>query len=161
MRTGRPKKPLEIADEEREKLRIIVLRPKSAQAMAMRVQIVLCCGQGMSNSEVARRLINGASFSRRHLVRPMKVRPTARTYRLGRRSLAGGRNHRLGSLLENRFYAERGIPAFAYGPGLLTVSHGPNEFVPIQRIAECAEIYALTGLGVRWMVTPRATLVVG
>lgn len=48
-------------------------------------------------------------------------------------------------LLENRFYAERGIPAFAYGPGLLTVSHGPNEFVPIHRIAECAEVYALTG----------------
>jgi succinyl-diaminopimelate desuccinylase len=30
-------------------------------------------------------------------------------------------------LLETRFYAARGIPAFAYGPGLLTVSHGPNE----------------------------------
>lgn len=47
-------------------------------------------------------------------------------------------------LLENRFYAERGIPAFAYGPGLLTVSHGPNEFVPIDRIVQCAQIYALT-----------------
>lgn len=47
-------------------------------------------------------------------------------------------------LLENRFYAERGIPAFAYGPGLITVSHGPNEFVPIHRIAECAEVYVLT-----------------
>ena len=47
-------------------------------------------------------------------------------------------------LLEIRFYAERGIPAFAYGPGLLTVSHGPNEFVPIDRIVECAQIYALT-----------------
>ncbi len=47
-------------------------------------------------------------------------------------------------LLEIRFYAERGIPAFAYGPGLLTVSHGPNEFVPIDRIVECAEVYALT-----------------
>jgi acetylornithine deacetylase/succinyl-diaminopimelate desuccinylase-like protein len=47
-------------------------------------------------------------------------------------------------LLEIRFYAERGIPAFAYGPGLLTVSHGPNEFVPVRRIVECAEIYALT-----------------
>jgi succinyl-diaminopimelate desuccinylase len=47
-------------------------------------------------------------------------------------------------LLEIRFYAERGIPAFAYGPGLLTVSHGPNEFVPIDRIAACATIYALT-----------------
>jgi succinyl-diaminopimelate desuccinylase len=47
-------------------------------------------------------------------------------------------------LLEIRFYAERGVPAFAYGPGLLTVSHGPNEFVPIDRIVECAQVYALT-----------------
>lgn len=47
-------------------------------------------------------------------------------------------------LLEIRFYAERGIPAFAYGPGLLTVSHVPNEFVPVRRIVECAEVYALT-----------------
>jgi acetylornithine deacetylase/succinyl-diaminopimelate desuccinylase family protein len=47
-------------------------------------------------------------------------------------------------LLEIRFYAERGIPAFAYGPGLLTVSHAPNEFVPVERIVECAQVYALT-----------------
>ena len=47
-------------------------------------------------------------------------------------------------LLEIRFYAECGIPAFAYGPGLLTVSHGPNEFVPIDRIVQCAQVYALT-----------------
>jgi len=47
-------------------------------------------------------------------------------------------------LLEIRFYAERGIPAFAYGPGLLTVSHGPNEFVPIDRIVQCGQVYALT-----------------
>ncbi len=47
-------------------------------------------------------------------------------------------------LLETRFYAARGIPAFAYGPGLLTVSHGPDEFVPIRNIAQCAELYALT-----------------
>jgi succinyl-diaminopimelate desuccinylase len=47
-------------------------------------------------------------------------------------------------LLETRFYAARGIPAFAYGPGLLTVSHGPNEFVPIRNIGQCALIYALT-----------------
>lgn len=65
MRTGRPKKPLEIADEEREKLRTMALRPKSAQAMAMRARIVLSCGQGMNNAEVARRLhITGATVSK-------------------------------------------------------------------------------------------------
>jgi acetylornithine deacetylase/succinyl-diaminopimelate desuccinylase-like protein len=47
-------------------------------------------------------------------------------------------------LLETRFYAARGIPAYAYGPGLLTVSHGPNEFVPVRNIVQCALIYALT-----------------
>jgi succinyl-diaminopimelate desuccinylase len=49
-----------------------------------------------------------------------------------------------GGLLETRFYAEQGIPAFAYGPGLLTVSHGPNEFVPVANIWKCAAVYALT-----------------
>jgi acetylornithine deacetylase/succinyl-diaminopimelate desuccinylase-like protein len=47
-------------------------------------------------------------------------------------------------LLETRFYASHGVPAFAYGPGLLTVSHGPSEFVPVRNIVQCAEIYALT-----------------
>lgn len=46
-------------------------------------------------------------------------------------------------LLETRFYAARGIPAYAYGPGLLTVSHGPNEFIPIRNMGECAVVYAL------------------
>jgi len=51
-------------------------------------------------------------------------------------------------LLETRFYAEQGIPAFAYGPGLLAVSHGPNEFVPVDRIVDCAAVYALTAVRV-------------
>lgn len=37
-------------------------------------------------------------------------------------------------LLEIRFYAKKGIPAFAFGPGLLSVSHGPNEFVKVKDI---------------------------
>ena len=47
-------------------------------------------------------------------------------------------------LLEIRFYAERAVPAFAYGPGILAVSHGPQEFVKVGRMTECAKIYALT-----------------
>jgi DNA invertase Pin-like site-specific DNA recombinase len=65
MRTGRPKKPLEITDEDREKVSMIARRPKSAQAMAMRARIVLSCEQGMSNSEVARKLhVTGATVGK-------------------------------------------------------------------------------------------------
>ena len=49
-------------------------------------------------------------------------------------------------LLEIRFYASRGVPAYAYGPGLLSVAHGPNEYVDLRKVAECAAIYALTAV---------------
>ena len=49
-------------------------------------------------------------------------------------------------LLEIRFYAAQGTPAFAYGPGLLSVAHGPNEYVDLRRIVETAAIYALTAI---------------
>ena len=45
-------------------------------------------------------------------------------------------------LLEIRFYAEQGMPAYADGPGLLSISHGPREFVDTDRIVQCAAIYA-------------------
>jgi len=47
-------------------------------------------------------------------------------------------------LLETRFYAAQEIPAYAYGPGLLSVAHGPNEYVDLRRVVETAAIYALT-----------------
>ncbi|HEX3704590.1 MAG TPA: M20/M25/M40 family metallo-hydrolase [Vicinamibacterales bacterium] len=47
-------------------------------------------------------------------------------------------------LLETRFYATLGVTAFAYGPGVLAVSHGPREFVRISRMIESAKVYALT-----------------
>ncbi len=49
-------------------------------------------------------------------------------------------------LLEIRFYAEKGVPAFAYGPGLLSVSHGPNEFVALDNVFSCAAVYALAAV---------------
>lgn len=49
-------------------------------------------------------------------------------------------------LLELRFYAAMEIPACAYGPGLLSVAHGPNEYVDLRKVRECAAIYALTAL---------------
>ncbi|HEY4816010.1 MAG TPA: M20 family metallopeptidase [Candidatus Acidoferrum sp.] len=49
-------------------------------------------------------------------------------------------------LLEIRFYSAVGIPAYAYGPGLLSVAHGPNEYVDLRKVRECAAIYALAAI---------------
>ncbi len=49
-------------------------------------------------------------------------------------------------LCEIRFFNERGIPAYAYGPGLLEVSHGQEEYVSIREILNCTMVYALTAL---------------
>ena len=46
-------------------------------------------------------------------------------------------------LLETRFYAPQGVPAYAYGPGLLSVAHGPKEYVDLRKVIDCAGIYAL------------------
>jgi succinyl-diaminopimelate desuccinylase len=46
-------------------------------------------------------------------------------------------------VLETRWYAEFGIPAFAYGAGRLDVSHGPHEFIDEAAMRRCAAVYAL------------------
>lgn len=46
-------------------------------------------------------------------------------------------------ILEIRWYARQGIPAFAYGPGFLEVAHGPNESIEIERIYQHTLLYAL------------------
>jgi succinyl-diaminopimelate desuccinylase len=51
-------------------------------------------------------------------------------------------------LLETRFYAAQSIPAYAYGPGLLSVAHGPNEYVDLRKVTDCAAIYALTAIDI-------------
>jgi acetylornithine deacetylase/succinyl-diaminopimelate desuccinylase-like protein len=51
-------------------------------------------------------------------------------------------------LLETRFYAARGIPAYAYGPGQFSVAHLADEYVDLDRVVECAAVYALTALRV-------------
>jgi succinyl-diaminopimelate desuccinylase len=45
-------------------------------------------------------------------------------------------------VLETRWYAQLGIPAFAYGPGRLDVSHGPDEYIDEAAMRRCAAVYA-------------------
>ncbi len=52
-RTGRPKVVLELTDGERDQLVRWERRRKSSQALALRSRIVLKCGQGHANKEVA------------------------------------------------------------------------------------------------------------
>jgi acetylornithine deacetylase/succinyl-diaminopimelate desuccinylase-like protein len=46
-------------------------------------------------------------------------------------------------VLETRWYAQLGIPAFAYGAGRLDVSHGPGEYIEEAAMRRCAAVYAL------------------
>lgn len=53
MAGGRPKEPLVLTDEEREQLERWARRPKTSQRLASRARIVLACGEGSSNTDVA------------------------------------------------------------------------------------------------------------
>ena len=45
-------------------------------------------------------------------------------------------------VLDTRWYAQLGIPAFAYGGGRLDVSHGPDEYIDEAAMRRCAAVYA-------------------
>jgi acetylornithine deacetylase/succinyl-diaminopimelate desuccinylase-like protein len=45
--------------------------------------------------------------------------------------------------LDTRWYAQLGIPAFAYGAGRLDVSHGPDEYIDEAAMHRCAAVYAM------------------
>jgi len=53
---GRPKAPLILADDERQKLQTWASRPKSTQRLASRARIDLACAEGLDNKAVAARL---------------------------------------------------------------------------------------------------------
>ena len=53
MARGRPMAVLEVSDAERRGLESLARRRKTAQALALRAQIVLHCATGLTNTEVA------------------------------------------------------------------------------------------------------------
>ena len=56
MRTGRPKQPLKLTREERDRLESLAHRARSQPFLARRARVVLACGEGLNNSKVARKL---------------------------------------------------------------------------------------------------------
>jgi transposase len=56
MRTGRPKQPLIITEEERERLESLAHRARSQALLARRARVVLACAEGLENQIVARKL---------------------------------------------------------------------------------------------------------
>src|ERR1700683_2296415 len=56
MRTGRPKQPLILTEEERERLESLAHRARSQALLARRARVVLACAEGMENQIVARKL---------------------------------------------------------------------------------------------------------
>src|SRR5258708_2732626 len=56
MRTGRPKRPLILSDDERNRLQSLAHRARSQALLARRARVVLACGEGLDNQSVARKL---------------------------------------------------------------------------------------------------------
>lgn len=56
MRTGRPKQPLIVTEEERERLESLAHRARSQAVLARRARVVLACAEGLDNKAVARKL---------------------------------------------------------------------------------------------------------
>jgi succinyl-diaminopimelate desuccinylase len=44
-------------------------------------------------------------------------------------------------VLETRVYDQLGIPAVAFGPGLIEQMHGPEEFVPVENLFDAVAVY--------------------
>src|SRR5437867_12806845 len=56
MRTGRPKQPLTITEQERERLESLAHRARGQALVARRARVVLACAEGLDNQLVARKL---------------------------------------------------------------------------------------------------------
>ena len=56
MRTGRPKQPLKLSEEERERLQSLAHRARSQSLLARRARVVLACAEGLDNQTVAKKL---------------------------------------------------------------------------------------------------------
>jgi transposase len=56
MRTGRPKRPLILSDDEQDRLQSLAHRARSQSLLARRARVVLACAEGLDNQVVAKKL---------------------------------------------------------------------------------------------------------
>ena len=56
MRTGRPKQPLKLTEEEHDRLQSLAHRARSQPLLARRARVVLACAEGLDNKTVARKV---------------------------------------------------------------------------------------------------------
>ncbi len=56
MRTGRPKRPVILSDDERDRLQSLAHRARSQSLLARRARVVLACAEGLDNQAVAKKL---------------------------------------------------------------------------------------------------------
>ena len=74
MRTGRPKQPLKLTEEERERLESLAHRARSQPFLARRARVVLACAEGLDNLMVARKLRASAGMVGKWRARFLKAR---------------------------------------------------------------------------------------
>src|SRR5712692_10593290 len=74
MRTGRPKQPLTLTTEERERLASLAHRARTLPLLARRARIVLACADGLDNKTVARRLRASLGMVRKSRARFLQAR---------------------------------------------------------------------------------------
>lgn len=130
-----PEESMEV--EERELIKIIEDTLPSGASVEVQVLQRAPSSASDAQSSVARKLASNATLVLSD--EPASVQPSF--------ELCPG-------LLETRFYAQQQIPAFAYGPGLLSVAHGPNEFVNLKKTRDFALIYALTAYDILSGIAP-------
>src|SRR6202790_4422260 len=56
MPIGRPKQPLSLTEEERDRLQSLAHRARSQSLVARRARVVLACAEGLDNKAVAKKL---------------------------------------------------------------------------------------------------------
>jgi transposase len=74
MRTGRPKQPLIVTEEERERLESLAHRARSQALLARRARVVLACAEGLDNKAVAKKLRCGLGMVGKWRARFLKAR---------------------------------------------------------------------------------------